>query len=289
MALDPDRRHVVVVGAGKAGTGVGLAIAASGRDVAFVTRKPCRTVGPVPAFAPDSPGVPRGATTVILAVPDGKIGILAGVLATTGILGPDCIAGHLSGALPASVLDRAGPLAGRFSAHPMLSFPPVSARVPMPAGTTVMLEGDDAGRTEASALFRQAGAVVGTLAPERKALYHGAAVMAGNLPVSLVFLAADLLRACGVPDPLGSAARLFASAATNFAIAPGPSVVTGPFVRGDAETIGADMVAVETHDREAARAWRLLGGYLADQLRGFRTLSEKQWNEIRTRIGTGNS
>ena len=275
-----EHADVVIVGAGRAGTGVGLAMAEAGTDVWFITRRPVPLVGPVRAVRMGAREAPRGRAMFIVAVPDQRIKETLSELVEAGHVTEESVVGHLSGALPSSVITDVALVAGAFSAHPLHAFPPPSPPRRMPPGTTVMVEGDTAGVASATVAFAKAGAVVAHIDMSVKALCHAAAVLCSNLPAVLLFAAADLLKDCGVPDPVGAAARLLGSLAANLASAPGASTVTGPFVRGDVETVAQNIAALEARDSDAAQLYRMLGARLVDRLRINRVLSEAAWKAI---------
>ena len=72
-----------------------------------------------------------------------------------------------------------------------------------------------------------------------KTKYHAAAVMASNLAVGLVGLAAELLKECGFSEESAYPALtpLFMGNAENMARLGIPEALTGPVVRGDLETV----------------------------------------------------
>ncbi len=203
-------------------------------------------------------------------------------LRDAGALGPFSVVGHLSGALPSSILsDAAGPLGGCFSAHPLLAFPPTVPPRPMPHGTMVLIEGDPLGERMAHALFGAAGAETAAVDPLRKPLVHAAAVMTANLSAALVWSAADALRDSGVPDPLRVSARLLKSLVDNLGDRPDAAALTGPIARGDATTVGANLAALDARDPGLGRLYRDLALRLADALRDAGTLPEESWRTIR--------
>lgn len=283
MIPPPSPGPVVVVGAGRAGTGIGLALSSAGFPVTLVSRDAPCTVGHLPVLPPGDPGLPRGLAVWILAVPDRIIPDAARTLRRGGFLGPSSVVGHLSGALPSSLLaEAAGPLAGRFSAHPLLAFPPASPPRAMPFGVTVLIEGDAAGAPVAHALFAAAGAETSPVDPDRKPLVHAAAVLAANLSAALVWSAADALRDSGVPDPLGVSTRLLRSLVENLGDRPDAGALTGPIARGDSTTILANLQALDARDPALGRLYRDLAYRLADALHDAGTLPEVPWRTIRT-------
>jgi len=275
---------VLVVGTGRAGTGVGLALSRAGINVRFLTSRDDHAIGPLPAFRRTDADCPGNADIALLAVPDRHVPDTAQSLREAEILTGRTFVGQMSGALPSSILDGAGRFAGVFSAHPLFSFPSRNPPVAMPEGTLVMIEAEEGARDRASDLFRMAGASVAFMKPGDKALYHAAAVMCANLPTVLVYEASRLLAGCGVPDPDRASVTLLESVLAHQATAPGPGSVTGPFPRADVETIERNIEALDARDPGLADLYRLLGRRLADLLKASGTLSEGPWRKIRKKL-----
>lgn len=282
------RPPVCVIGAGRAGLGVLLALRHAGWPTELYSRSPGAC--PLPS-APchefkDLTG-PPGPRILLLAVPDQAIAAVVSQLADSGLARPTDIVGHLSGALTSSVLDLPDrPFAGRFSAHPLHAFAPAAAPVPMPAGTAVMVEGDAMGQALAMRLFASAKAAVSPIDPERKPLCHAAAVIAGNLPAALLLAAARGLDEAGVPDPTGVAIRLADSMLRNWATLPHPRALTGPVARGDADTLRTNLAALSDQP-DLARLYADLSSRLADALHEAGVLDEVKWQSIRREMRDG--
>jgi len=90
----------------------------------------------------------------------------------------------------------------------------------------------------------------------RRDLYHAALASAANHLVTLEVQAADLLRDAGVADPARMLGPLLSAALDN-ALRLGDAALTGPVVRGDAETVASHIEAL------AAAAPQTLPAYLA--------------------------
>lgn len=277
-----DPPAILIVGAGRAGVGTFLALHDAGLPVRLFARSPASSP-PALAVTPlarlrDSADRPA---ILLLAVSDRAIVPVLDDLDSRSLLRPGDIVGHLSGALPATVLQREGtPVGGRFSAHPLQAFAPAQACLPMPRGTTVMIEGDPAGSEAGHRLFLAAGARVASIRPEDKPLCHAAAVLASNLPATLLLSAARGLANAGVPDPGLTAGRLMASLLRNWAGNPHPAALTGPVARGDALTVSANLEAL-ADSPEVARLYALLTRRLADALREAQVIEEESWTRIR--------
>lgn len=259
----------MIVGAGKAGTSLACSLKNAGFPVSLVLRRPTTRAIPVPVLDMETLTISRTRPVVVLlAVPDRCLSEVAAQWLTRAPPDSRLVLGHLSGVLPSATafpMDD-GRLVGRFSAHPLHAFPPPDPPVPLPAGVPFLIEGDGAGAAIAEALVLSIEGTPIPIAPSSKALAHGAAVLAANLPAELVFAAADIFRDLGVPEPDRVASRLFRSLADNLDANPSPSALTGPVARGDAETVKADLSALDAWSRGATRSASFLYRRLSRRL-----------------------
>lgn len=158
---------------------------------------------------------------VLLAVPDGAVADLAAAF-------PGRCA-HLSGSLH---------LEGLPSLHPLASF---DGRARDWRGTPLACTG--APPASVRAAFVDLGFAPFDLPPERKALYHAAAVLASGHAATLWLGAEGLLREAGITLPGRGLLPLARTTLDNLE-AHGAAGRTGPFVRGDAATIQRDAEAL---------------------------------------------
>lgn len=283
-----DLAGTMIVGAGRAGVGTFLALHETGLSVRLFARAPASSPASLPVESfdrlQDRPDQP---TVFLLAVSDRAIVAVLRDLESCSCLRPGDVVGHLSGALPASILggDDRSTIGGRFSAHPLHAFAPTPTCLPMPRGTTVMIEGDPVGQKVARSIFSTAGAHVAPIRPEAKPLCHAAAVLASNLPATLLLAAAQGLADAGVPEPALTAGRLTASLLRNWAGNPHPEALTGPVARGDAATVTANLGALADYP-EIVRLYADLTQRLADVLRNANVLEGESWTRIHEAVTT---
>jgi predicted short-subunit dehydrogenase-like oxidoreductase (DUF2520 family) len=91
--------------------------------------------------------------------------------------------------------------------------------------------------------------------------YHAAAVIAGNFATTLLAEASRLLARAGV-DPSNAPKILFplASASIEQAARGNPvEAMTGPFVRGDVDTVAAHLQILDENDPQLGEIYRVLG------------------------------
>lgn len=171
----------------------------------------------------------RGASVVLLAVPDAAIPAAARAIA------PGPLVGHLSGAEGLAVLAPHE----AFSLHPLMT---VTAQGADFAGAAAAVDGaTDRARSAAEAIVDALGMTSFRIAPEDRAAYHAAASIASNFAVTLESFAADLAATAGVPrDALVPLVR---ASIENWA-AMGPGALTGPVARKDEATVARQRAAV---------------------------------------------
>jgi len=178
---------------------------------------------------------------VLLCVPDRVIAEVAGAIK------PGPWIAHVSGATPLAAL---APHDRRFSVHPLQTF--TLRRGPEQfdgAWAAVTGESDEA-RVTATWLAETLGLQPFHLSDENRAAYHAGAAIASNYLVTLRHAAGALLTAAGAPpealDPL-----MTRTIENGFAL-------TGPIERGDWETVGRHVVAIQAECPELEALYRVL-------------------------------
>ena len=276
-AADDGRPVLGIVGAGAVGTALGVALSRAGWQVgAVASRDPERRarfrslVPGARAFA-EAAAVLDACNLAILAVPDDA---LAGVARTLQLYSGQAIV-HTSGLHDAGILGpalAAGTSAGSF--HPLVAFADLDRALAALPGATVAIEGDAALLDLLAEMATSLGAVPVRLAPDSKAAYHAAAVLAAGGLTALL----DIVAAVAVPTGLDEAGALAvygplaAQALANARALGTAAALTGPAVRGDAGTIEAHLAAVAVAGEEALAVYRALGQHqvtLAESRRGL--------------------
>lgn len=250
---------VGIVGAGRAGLGLALALRRAHIAVAGVHGRREKEMPPgVRLTVGGAPPWLGEVGVVVLAVRDDALRGCMEDLARAVGLGRGQVALHLSGALTHDVLAPLGALGvATGSMHPLMTV----SRQPAEAarhfrGATFVLEGDLEAVAVADAIVRRLGGVPVTLAPEAKPLYHAGAVFASNYVVTMLAVAVRLLEDAGVaPDAAVGALLPLVRATVDNVAAAGPSgALTGPIARGDAATLRRHLSALQHRDAELYRA-----------------------------------
>lgn len=275
---------VSIIGAGRMGTALALALKAAGyRIEAVVTRRLSHARRAAEIIGKDTLGLSirqmdrldsaqqdglRRSSLILIAAPDDSITEVADRLAA--VFKSDRmktrtrrVAMHTSGALSSEALaplHQAGFAIG--SLHPLVSISDSLSGANSFAHAFFSIEGDPVALRQARSMVRALGGQSFTIKARDKALYHAAAVMTSPHMVALFDLALEMLGRCGVPP--GRARQvllpLLESTVANLATQNPARALTGTFKRGDVATVKRHIAALESEQlREALRAYVLLG------------------------------
>ena len=215
-----------MVGAGRAGSALALALRGAGADVDG------------PLGRGDLSAAAAGVDLLVLAVPDAAIARVAAAI--------DPVAGtvvaHLAGSLGLDVL---APHARRAAIHPLAALPSAAVGAERLAGGAwfaLAADGDPLAATVVDALDGRSF----TVADGDRARYHAAAVIASNHLVALLDQAAAV-----APDGVPLAAYLdLVRATVEHVAALGPrAALTGPAARGDTATVAGHLDAIPEDER----------------------------------------
>ena len=248
-------RTVALVGPGRAGTTIALALMEQGhRIIAVAGRAPDApsTIAAASCLSSEPVLVSeagRGADIVVIATPDRAIESTTVTIAPS--LEPGALVFHLAGSHGLGVFARLRELRSdvRVGAlHPLQSFPSTSMGVDRLQGAWAAVAGDD----EVIALARSLMLRPFSLRDEDRTRYHAAAVVASNHVVALLGQVERLARSCDVPFE-AFAPLVRAAVENSFATSPG-AALTGPIERGDLATVERHLAALDATDRDAYRA-----------------------------------
>nr|MDT0660639.1 DUF2520 domain-containing protein [Micromonospora sp. DSM 115978] len=242
-------RSVGVIGAGRVGTALGLALVRAGYDLVGVSarsaasrERAARILPGIPVL--DLPAVAKSVDILLLAVTDDAIERVAAELAAGGHLHQGQIVFHASGACGLGVLAPATDTgAVPLAIHPAMTFPGLETDVDNLAGLAYAITARPADRPLAEDLVRDLGGVPVWIAEEDRTLYHAALALGANNLITLTAAAMEALAAAGVPDPGFVLAPLVRTSLEN-ALRHGDQALTGPVRRADTGTIDAHIQAL---------------------------------------------
>jgi len=273
---------VAIIGAGRLGSALALALSRSGYPVVALVarraahaRRAARALSPRPLAlaATQLDLLPDTADLLLVTTPDDQIaGVaarLAEVFAARPAAGsprrPRRVALHASGALPSDALAPLG--AHGFSLgslHPLVSVSdPAAGGARNLRGAFYCLEGEARALTLARKIVRALGGQSFSLAARDKSLYHAAAVIASGHTVALFSLAADLLARCGLSHARARQVLLplLDSTLDNLRSHAPEQALTGTFARADLSTVRKHLAALRDAGdvRGATAIYALLG------------------------------
>jgi len=254
---------VGIIGPGRAGLGLGLALARAGYVVRLYGRRkqaipdPLElTVGAADAAPP--PAWLAQAGVVILAVRDDAIRPLAQTLARGGVR-PEHVVLHLSGAQGQEALAPLVPSrAALGSLHPLQTISDPERAAERLKGAWAAVEGMPRALDAAERIARALGMRPFRLTGKAKAIYHAGAVFASNYFVVVEAVAQRLLRHAGLSDAEAWQALrpLVEGTLENLLHQQPTDALTGPVVRGDDATIRRHL---ESLTKDDALLYRALG------------------------------
>lgn len=223
------RRHVRIVGPGRAGTSLALALTNAGWDVA-----------PMLGRADDLDGAAAGVDLLVLATPDDSIRDVARAVEPV----EETVVAHLAGSRGLDVL---APHPRRAALHPLMSMPTPELGAKRLVGGWFAVAGDPLAVEVVQVLQGRSFAV----ADGDRAVYHATAVIASNHLVALMGQVERLAAQVGVP--FEAYTELASASLANVAELGAGVALTGPAARGDEATIRRHLRALPADERRAYR------------------------------------
>jgi predicted short-subunit dehydrogenase-like oxidoreductase (DUF2520 family) len=266
----PARLDVGVIGAGRVGTALAVALSRAGHRivgasaVSQVSRERAERLLPgVPVLQPED--VLAAASLVLLTVPDDALPGLVSGLAVTGAPLAGRLLMHASGRHGLAVLEPAVQLGSLpLALHPVMTFTGRPDDVDKLTGICFGVTAPAVLRPAAEVLVMEMGGEPVFIAEADRGLYHAALAGAANHLVTQVVQAQDLLARAGVAQPARMLAPLLSAALDN-ALRLGDTALTGPVARGDAETVAGHVQALRTEAPEALPAYLALARLTASR------------------------
>ena len=257
-------KSLAIIGAGRVGRALGRSLREAGWKIVVVSarteataKKAARFIGGGRATA-GFPATLTGAQTILLTVPDDRIGPIAADLARvikTEWQGKIVL--HTSGALDASVLEplrRLGAATG--SMHPLQTFNGVS--VPPLAGKVFAIQGDDLATRAARRIARTLGGIPVTIPAEKKPLYHAAGAFGAGLLLAMEESGAQLLMQAGLKhrEAKRALSSLTRQVLEHYEKLGAQRAWTGPLARGDFGVVASHERALKEAGPEFLAAYQ---------------------------------
>jgi len=255
-------RAIGLIGPGRAGVGLALALAQAGYSVRLHGRTKKSVPAPLTITVGDGGKPPpwiADVDTVILTVRDDAITPLAASLAKARAITERHVVLHLSGVQGQEAL---GPLvttrAALGSFHPLQTIVEPELTPGRLKGAWAAVEGMPRAIEAGERIAQDLGMRPFRIATKSKAIYHAGAVFASNYLVVVEAVAQRLLRHAGLSDADAWAALrpLVEGTFENLSRHEPREALTGPLVRGDTATIMRHLESLAVDD---AKLYRALG------------------------------
>ncbi len=266
-----------IVGAGRLGTALALALASRGHFIqAVVSRRLHRAQRASNLIARHTRSLSMSqldllppADVLFITTPDDAIAttarrIAASLAASTPVRNRRRnVALHTSGALSSAALQPLRDVGFRTgSMHPLISVSEPATGSERLQKAFYCVEGEPAAVRTARSIVRDLGGQSFSIGTRHKALYHAAAVMASGHMVALFDIAAEMLSHCGLTKRRARAVLmpLVESTLGNLSLVEPARALTGTFARADSVTVRNHLDALHqltSHDPLAI--YKLLG------------------------------
>jgi predicted short-subunit dehydrogenase-like oxidoreductase (DUF2520 family) len=290
---------VTIIGAGRLGTALALALCERGYTVEAVV---ARRITHARRAARLIPSGPRAITDrqldllppsdlLFITTPDDAVERSArSVAAHASTVDHERTALHTSGALSSTVLSplrEAGFHTG--SMHPLVSVSDAVAGASSLQKAFYCVEGDAAASRVARAVVRSLGGQSFSVHTRDKALYHAAAVMASGHATALFDLAIEMLTHCGLKPGRARAVLmpLLRSTIENLSTNDPAHALTGTFARADTATVHRHLAALRRLSLPDALAAYVLLGRRSIQLAKLKGADRKELERIALALKEG--
>ena len=242
---------VAIVGAGRVGSAIGLALRRSGYPITAAWsrsragRQRVQNLLDAPVLEPLDAAA--AGEVVFVTVPDDAIVDMAERISAG--LRRGALVLHTSGGTSIEALAAARDAGARIgSLHPLQTIPDAERGADALIGSAVAVTADGSHTAAIMRLARAWGGRPFPLADDAKAIYHAAAVFASNYVVSSVWAATTLFRSIGIRNGAELLAPLVQASVSNVLGRGGPKAITGPVVRGDADVVKRHVKALREMD-----------------------------------------
>lgn len=282
----PNRLGIGIIGAGRVGAVLGLALQRAGHTITAVhavsdaSKARAETLLPdVPII--DIPDILRRSEAVIFAVPDDVLESLVAGLAAAGHVQTGHLFVHTSGRYGTKVLDSVREYGAiPVAIHPAMTFSGLSLDVDRLTNTAFGVTADPVVAPIAEALVVEMGGIAVTIPEQSRPMYHAAMAHASNHLVTLTAQAQAILEAGGIDQAPKLLGNLMTASLEN-ALTNADQALTGPVSRGDAGTVAKHLETLATlEDPDLHATYRSMAAATARRAYEAGFLSEAKLDEL---------
>ncbi len=284
---------IAVVAAGRLGSSLAIAMAEAGYNVAAVSSRRSDHRDWLNSRIGDAIAVESAQTAtnmaniVFITAPDAAIEEICSIIewrSHQAVI-------HCAGVLPLSAIDSAqGSAAETAGFHPLQTFPsPESSDRLRDVSFATEVEKPEL-RTWLDALATDLGGSSFPIVSSQRAAYHASAVMACGLLAGLTGLAAEMWEPLGIAraDALQRLIPLLKATIDALDEKGLPSAITGPFVRGDVDTIATHLSATSANSSDTGKAYAALALATLHMAKEQGGLSDSAFENIKSVLSEGN-
>lgn len=231
--------RVALVGAGRVGVAVCALLAQRGHDIVTVLSRSPGSAEAAAARLGSRVGPPTDANLVLLGVPQPALAeVIAGLSGDIPLI-------HFAGSVG---VERFGSAARRLLAlHPVQACPDVDTAIARLPGSAWGVTCDQAARDWAHGFVRELDGHPVDVAEADRAAWHAAAVATSNGIAALLATGEAILSSLGIEHPEHVLGPIASATVTNASEGGGgAATLTGPVVRGEADTVRAHVEALRS-------------------------------------------
>ena len=283
--MNAPRLGIGIISAGKVGTVLGAALAASGHRITGVHAVSEASHERAAALLPGVPvlelaEILRRSELVLFAVPDDVLGELVAGLAAAGHFTTGQLVAHTAGRYGTSIMApavAAGALA--LAIHPAMTFTGTAMDLDRLTDCVFAVTADEPLLTVAQALVVEMRGEPVIVAEADRISYHAALAHAANHLNTITAQSSDVLRRIGITEPANTL-RALMNASLDNALRSGAGSLTGPVARGDVGTVTGHLQALEADPEETRSSYRALSRATAVRAASRGLISQSTLEEL---------
>jgi predicted short-subunit dehydrogenase-like oxidoreductase (DUF2520 family) len=262
------------IGAGKVATAFGHCLHERNVTICgYFDRHPTRAVNAATlskstAFS-DTARLTDASDIILITTQDDYIKGVCEAICQAGHISSRHLVGHMSGALPSSILKAARAMGATiFSLHPLQAFADEESALEALPSTFFSLEGQGEGLPEIERLLSHMGNPYFWIDSDHKRLYHLSACVLSNYLVTLIDQGLAALEKSGVDRQEGFQAmqQLMDGTLANVRRMGTEKALTGPIARGDGGTVRGHIEALEAAQMNDYKSFYTFMGRLTLEL-----------------------
>jgi predicted short-subunit dehydrogenase-like oxidoreductase (DUF2520 family) len=287
-------KTVAIIGAGRVGTSVGYLLKRAGYSIRGIAARTAASASRAASFigqgqpTTDAAHAASDAELIFITTPDRVIQQVCEQVAAAGAFAPGSLVMHMSGAHSLELLSSASKAGCRRAVlHPLQSLASREQGVKTLPGSYFRVEADPEALGPARSLVTALGGLELVMPrwssdQESAALYHAGAVVLSNYFVALVDYGLKFYQALGAEkqEALRAVLPPIRGTLNNIEALGVPDALTGPIMRGDAETVRDHLSAMRGRSPDLVRLYRELARQTVDSALDKGSIDRQKADEL---------